>query len=571
MIYRKEGAGVSSGNRAKPRSESKHAPASEGSSKADTIDALSQMEANVAGDPPKARQAEKPSASRGKTKTLPAAPVGLSPSTTGSLGEQLFVDDHLMEASRTRWQYGEWDELASIPPDVIERHPDRARLALMAAAARSHRGEIAETRALLRSAAQWGCDKRLIARVLSSMVHNSLGRMATALAEPADSSRHFSEALALVEPRSDPALLARTRQVREMARMGLLTDAARLAVEKLGNIPADDARPILSSAGDRPAPLAVAEAPQPPKAEVVKSGFVSTMVAGIVLPDVWALEGNARYSADAAAAITGQDKLIHLEVKSIPRSGLHYLLARLRERIGDGFRFCEWYQEPGCCRRMPCELACHMIGGKNGTGPILRVVKSHDFDLRDPLYPPNRQMRRLVLLRDLRFVLTSWWCLDLLSVHKAVLRQAGIDPVALFYRHDSAMVHAAFNLLDPVQIDDSEAAISKWLRRREHYVLGFAQKWQDQGRWGDGVVSAVIRYQDIDNVAHELLGTVLGNRDDLRPAKASLEPRRSPLDGPTERISAALHRNGAAFLSFADYLAANDTTGLFRWGQSDAD
>ncbi len=569
MISRKEATGVPGRKRPKAQSGSEPALMSESSKAALDVGALPQTEANMPGEAKNASKAAKPSTSR--RKTVPSLPGQASAVIEGSYGAQLYVDEHLMEASRTRWQYGEWDELASIPSDVIEGHPDRARLALMVAAAKSHRGEIAETRVLLRSAVQWGCDTRLIARVMSSMVHNSLGRMAVALADPAGGTQHFGEALALVEPRSDPALLARTRQMRETARMGLMADAARLAVELLGSVRAEDTRHVLSHAEESPMPPVMAEAPPPPKAESVKPGFVAAMVSSIVLPETWALEGNPRYSAEAAASIAGQDELIHLEVKSIPRSGLHYLLARLRERLGDGFRFREWYQEPGCCRRMPCDLACHMTGGKKGKSPILRVVKSHDFDLRDPLYPASAQLRRLVLLRDLRFVLTSWWCLDLLSVHKAVLRQAGIDPVALYFRHDSAMVKAAFRMLDPVQIDDSEAAITKWLRRREHYVLGFAQKWHDQGRWDDGVVTAVIRYQDIDNVADVLLGAVLGNRDSPEPAQRSFQPRRSPLDGPTERLSTALHRNGDVFLSFADYLAASDATGLFRRGQSASD
>lgn len=152
----------------------------------------------------------------------------------GTLGLQQLCDSpQLLEAARTKWQYGEWDELASISIKNIENHPDRARLALLAGAANAHMGDRGAARALIRQAVAWGCGRELTARIVASMVHNSLGRLAAALDDDSGATRNFETAINLVETRADASLLARTRRVREITRMGLLPDSAKLLGEDL--------------------------------------------------------------------------------------------------------------------------------------------------------------------------------------------------------------------------------------------------------------------------------------------------------------------------------------------------
>ena len=155
--------------------------------------------------------------------------------------DALFEHPPLLESSRTKWQYGEWRDLAEIPLDSLEEHPDRAKIALLIGAAKAQLGEIPAARSLLRQAHVWGCRRELIARVLTSVVHNSLGRIAVCLEDDQGAASHFEAALTLVEPRADAPLLARTRRVRETARMGLLPDAAHLIGEDLAAV---DAAPI---------------------------------------------------------------------------------------------------------------------------------------------------------------------------------------------------------------------------------------------------------------------------------------------------------------------------------------
>lgn len=162
----------------------------------------------------------------GSAMTVPVAPVGTVlnipvPAAT------VFHQDLLLEPSRTKWQYGEWQALIALDPADIQRDQERGKLMLLVAAAHSHFGNGKEAMAAAQQAAAWGCDRRLLARVLISAVSNSLGRAAASLDDPL-AAEHFQEAIRLVEPKADVRLLGRTRQIRETARLGLLPEAGRL-------------------------------------------------------------------------------------------------------------------------------------------------------------------------------------------------------------------------------------------------------------------------------------------------------------------------------------------------------
>ena len=152
-----------------------------------------------------------------------------------------FRDEHLLEESRTRWQYGEWNELIALDRARVEQDSERAKLILLVAAAHSQAGDMAHARSCARQALHWGCDRRLAARLLISATYNSLARTAVALDDDL-AAPHFREALRLVEPRADARLLGQTRRIRETARLGLLPEAAKLIDADLATVreaPAD--------------------------------------------------------------------------------------------------------------------------------------------------------------------------------------------------------------------------------------------------------------------------------------------------------------------------------------------
>jgi hypothetical protein len=64
-----------------------------------------------------------------------APPAGSSSPFDTAIEQQLVpYDENLLERARTQWQFGDWDSLAKLERDTLQHHPDRAKLALLAAA-----------------------------------------------------------------------------------------------------------------------------------------------------------------------------------------------------------------------------------------------------------------------------------------------------------------------------------------------------------------------------------------------------------------------------------------------------
>ena len=145
-------------------------------------------------------------------------------------------DGDLLERSRTQWQFGDWKSLCLLNRDALQSHPDRARLAVLAAAGNIQQGKVDRARQFVKLAQGWGCSKRLISHVLIAGVHNSLGGAAAANGEDERSMKHFETSIAIVTPRSDTQLLGRLRCIRESTRLGLLSEAANLMSGELSEI-----------------------------------------------------------------------------------------------------------------------------------------------------------------------------------------------------------------------------------------------------------------------------------------------------------------------------------------------
>jgi len=137
----------------------------------------------------------------------------------------LFPAAGKLETSRTHWQYGAWKDLVALDLPTIERDPDRAKLALLVSVAHGQLNNPEAARHCALRAIEWGCDRKLVARVLISAVENTHGRTSAALGDYDDATSHFEQAIRLVEPRADVKLMAHTRQIREYASMGLMTEA----------------------------------------------------------------------------------------------------------------------------------------------------------------------------------------------------------------------------------------------------------------------------------------------------------------------------------------------------------
>lgn len=137
--------------------------------------------------------------------------------------EQALVpyDENLLERARTQWQFGDWQSLAQIDLDTMQYHPDRAKLALLAAAGRLQTGGTESARPFIQLASDWGCSEKLISQILVAGVHNSLGRAATIIGQQLRALRHFESAIATGGTLGDRRLLVQARIQEQHAQLGL--------------------------------------------------------------------------------------------------------------------------------------------------------------------------------------------------------------------------------------------------------------------------------------------------------------------------------------------------------------
>jgi hypothetical protein len=125
-------------------------------------------------------------------------------------------DENLLERSRTQWQFGDWDSLTQLERDTLQHHPDRAKLALLAAAGHLQQGNSTEARQFTRLAQEWGCSKKLISQILISGVHNSLGRTAAICHQQGRAIHHFEKSITVGTPGSDNKLLTQARSKEQL-------------------------------------------------------------------------------------------------------------------------------------------------------------------------------------------------------------------------------------------------------------------------------------------------------------------------------------------------------------------
>jgi tetratricopeptide (TPR) repeat protein len=130
-------------------------------------------------------------------------------------------DKRLVERARIHWQFGDWDRLAALDRVALQHHPERAKLALLAAAGYLQQGDNDGACDLIRLAQDWGCTKKLVSQILIAGVHNTLGRAAAVAGQPSRAQQHFKSAIAIGAPGSETRLIAQARATHQLADLGL--------------------------------------------------------------------------------------------------------------------------------------------------------------------------------------------------------------------------------------------------------------------------------------------------------------------------------------------------------------
>jgi len=388
-------------------------------------------------------------------------------------------DEDLYERARTQWQFGDWDSLARISPDAIQHHPERARIALMVASGLIQCNKVEEGGKFIALAKAWGCGRKLIAQILVAGVHDSIARAALVANQEQRALQHFEKAVSTGSPGADQRLLGQARINQQGAQLGSALKA--LAVTENARLQTEQFRLYDWSPAAHVKP-----------ADCHASAFLYYRQLGTPDP------GHSPVS------------FFLIDSKSLPRSGLHYLKRTLQRVLEESFSFCEWYQEAGCCRKMPCANTSYAEYAKAKGVLRVRLLKSHDFQLKDPVYPATGVSRRLVLVRDPAYQLTSWFALDELSRHKQHLAAAGIKMEKIWLAHEPEVLQQAYSILDAKFQRLPKADLEAWLQQKSRYVEDFMRKWIPTAREQASGKVDVVDYDEINKYISALVAEVKG-------------------------------------------------------------
>lgn len=131
-------------------------------------------------------------------------------------------DESLLERSLTQWQFGDWQSLSQLNHEILQHHPDRAKLALLSAAGRFQIGQLTEARQFIGFAKDWGVSDNCIRRILIAGAYNSLGRAASICEQSHRALKHFEHAISIGSPGSDVKLLAMARTREQLSQIGFV-------------------------------------------------------------------------------------------------------------------------------------------------------------------------------------------------------------------------------------------------------------------------------------------------------------------------------------------------------------
>lgn len=141
-------------------------------------------------------------------------------------------DDASLASAKTHWFFGDWNSLIALDIESLHGNADRDRFALLVGSAHQQLGNHETARRFIRQALDWGCPHKLVARILIAGVHNTLGRASALKEDERRIALHFKAAVAASDS-GETALASHARSVREMARLGLLPQAATLLDDEL--------------------------------------------------------------------------------------------------------------------------------------------------------------------------------------------------------------------------------------------------------------------------------------------------------------------------------------------------
>lgn len=437
------------------------------------------------------------------------------------------ADDSLSERVKTQWQFGDWQRLAQLNTEALQHHPNRAKLALWTAVAQLQIGQTSEAKASILNAKDWGIDQHQLGQMLIAGVHNSLGRAAALSIRQGRARLHFEKAIQIGTPGGAQKSLVDARTKHELNILGLLPGSQ-------GRLQKYHA---LSRSSMQSESMRTPETPPLRPTSAAHAFYVR-------------LDQQQEKSSVP---------FLLIDSKSLPRSGLHYLKNTLNKVFGEYFSFCEWYQEPGCCRQSPCTYTGFATHAHDTGSLRIRLIKSHDFALDDPIYPTSLHLQRLILVRDPLYILTSWFALDQLEAHKDMLAKNGIMTNKIWLAHEKEVLKPAYELLDQHFQAPSTKTLENWLQEKRQYIAGFVKKWVEPLRENKSSGVHLVHYDQINKyikllaeqcgafVSKELAEKISG---EVLLAEENFQKRSDAFSSPSKKVSDYIKENDYIFLKF---------------------
>lgn len=123
-------------------------------------------------------------------------------------------DEALLDVCRSRWQFADWQSLASVDISHVTHHPQRDKIALLIAAAHWQLGQTQQAQRFTQAALDAGASQRQVAQLLVSGIHQSLAGGRELLGDTQAAYDHCVEAIRTGGVPGDRELLAKVRMER---------------------------------------------------------------------------------------------------------------------------------------------------------------------------------------------------------------------------------------------------------------------------------------------------------------------------------------------------------------------
>ncbi|MFC4621193.1 hypothetical protein ACFO3A_03070 [Comamonas nitrativorans] len=431
------------------------------------------------------------------------------------------MDDRKITTAEAYWRYGDWGRLIDLYPDSgsknLDQYTERAQLAVYAAAGHLQRGQIEVARELIRLAQEWGVGKSLLGNLLVSGIYNNFGVIAELLNKSYDSYTYFENSVKNNLRDTTNSIAVRIRRNKEFFYLNKKTRAGfgnNKSLERNNN--------LISENND----------------------------------------ANQKFNLNIYINKTKKNHdFLLINSKSLPRSGLHYLEKTLSQIFGECFSFCELYQEPGCCKQFPCALTGFMDYSFKNKMKHVRLIKSHDFGLSDPIFENGNNIRQLVLIRAPLFILTSWFELYQLQVHKEILSKFDIKLQKIYYRHEKQVLEMANEIIDAYFAPSSTDQLTSWLDEKVRYANKFIMKYTN-AEVVNGGKTDILLYEDIDRYAKIIVNKLnfKKNHDAFLCDKERFKARSDPFTAKSLNITNYLIENSNYFIRAAEKIKIPETS-----------